>query len=335
MKAAEIRSFGIAQITIADRPEPKPGPREVLVRMQACSLNYRDLMVAEGTYNPRMKLPMVPLSDGSGEVVAVGSEVTRFRAGQRVLAAFMQQWLDGPVTEEIAKSALGGGIDGIAAEYVCFHEEGLVEVPEYLSWEEAATLPCAGVTAWHGLVTAGHLRPGQKVALLGTGGVSIFGLQIAQLMHGEAIITSSSDEKLARAKELGAAAGINYQQVPEWSKPVREWAGGAGVDNILEVGGTGTLPQSLRAVRMGGIVTLIGVLSGAADVSFIPIFMRSIRVNGIYVGSRAMLEDLLRAMTGKQMRPVIEKTFPFTELREALAFMQAGSHFGKICIRFD
>lgn len=334
MKTAEIQSFGIDSITFVDRPEPKPGPNQVLVRMHALSLNYRDIMVADGVYNPKMKLPVVPLSDGAGEVVQVGPGVKRVKTGDRVIAAFMQQWIDGCVNEEKSRSALGGGANGVASEYVLFHEEGLACLPEYLTYEEAATLPCAGVTAWHALVSQGHLRPGEKVLLLGTGGVSVFGLQLAKLMHAETIVTSSSDEKIERAKELGAGNGVNYKADPEWGKAVREISG-RGVDNVLEVGGAGTLPQSLKAVRMGGIISVIGILSGTTDISIVPVFMRSIRMNGIFVGSRQMLEDMIRAIAAKQLRPVVDRVFPFSELREGLQYMKTGAHFGKICLRFD
>lgn len=335
MKTAELRAFGLDNIVIGDRPEPQPGPRQVLVRMSAFSLNFRDILVAEGLYNPRLKLPIVPLSDGAGTVAATGEGVTRVKVGDRVAGIFMQKWLDGGVTEDKARSALGGAIDGVASEYVLFDEQGLVPIPDYLPFEEAATLPCTGVTAWHALVSAGRLQKGEKVLLLGTGGVSVVALQIANLLGAETIITSSGEEKLARAKELGADHGINYRANPEWGKTARELSGGAGVDNVIEVGGSGTLPQSMKAVRMGGIVSLIGVLSGGGDVSIVPIFMRSIRTNGIFVGSREMFEDLLQALSTAHVKPVIDRVFPFTELADALRYMKTGSHFGKICVRLE
>lgn len=335
MKTAELRAFGLDNIVIGDRPEPQPGPRQVLVRMSAFSLNFRDILVAEGLYNPRLKLPIVPLSDGAGTVAATGEGVTRVKVGDRVAGIFMQKWLDGGVTEDKARSALGGAIDGVASEYVLFDEQGLVPIPDYLPFEEAATLPCTGVTAWHALVSAGRLQKGEKVLLLGTGGVSVVALQIANLLGAETIITSSGEEKLARAKELGADHGINYRANPEWGKTARELSGGAGVDNVIEVGGSGTLPQSMKAVRMGGIVSLIGVLSGGGDVSIVPIFMRSIRTNGIFVGSREMFEDLLQAFSAAHVKPVIDRVFPFTELADALRYMKTGSHFGKICVRLE
>ncbi len=335
MRTAEIRAFGIENIFITDRPEPRPGPGQVLVRMHAFSLNYRDIMVAEGAYNPKLRLPLVPLSDGAGEVVQVGPDVDRWKEGDRVMGAFMQTWVDGPITEDKSRSALGGALDGVAAEYVVFHQEGLVAIPEHLSYEEASTLPCAGVTAWRALITDGHLHPSHKILLLGTGGVSIFGVQFARMMHSEAIVTSSSEDKLARVRELGATASINYREVPEWGKAAREISGGAGVDNILEVGGSGTLPQSIKAVRMGGIITLIGVLAGGGEVSIVPLFMRSIRLHGILVGSRSMFEEMVHAVATKRIRPVIDRVFSFTELPEALQYMTTGAHFGKIVVKVD
>jgi NADPH:quinone reductase-like Zn-dependent oxidoreductase len=334
MKAAEIREFGIDKIVFVDRPEPKPGPNEVLVRIQAASLNYRDLMVARGDYNPRLRMPMVPLSDGAGEVVDTGPGVSRAKQGDRVAGIFMQQWIDGEPDEVKARSALGGAIDGVAAEYVVFHENGVVRIPEHLSYEEAATLPCTGVTAWNAVVTSGHVRPDEWVLALGTGGVSIYAMQFAKLMHACVIVTSSSDAKLSRARELGADETINYRSTPDWDKRVREISGGRGVDNVIEVGGGDTLPKSMKAVRMGGAISLIGVLSGKGDVNFVPVFMRSIRMQGIFVGSREMFEDMSRAVTAHELKPVIDRVFPFSELREAMRYMESGAHFGKICVSF-
>ena len=335
MRTAEIRAFGIDNIAITDRPDPKPGAGQVLVRMHAFSLNYRDIMVAEGTYNPKLRMPLVPLSDGAGEVVEVGGGVTRWKPCDRVMGAFMQTWIDGPVTEDKSRSALGGSIDGVASEYVLFDEEGLVGIPEHLSYEEASTLPCAGVTAWRALMFDSQLHASDKVLLLGTGGVSIFGLQFARMMNADVIITSSSEEKLARAAELGATSGLNYREQPEWGKAARELSGGIGVDNVLEVGGAGTLPQSVKAVRMGGVISLIGILTGGGDVSIVPLFMRSIRLNGIFVGSRTMFEKMAQAVAAKRIRPVIDRVFAFTELQDALHYMKTGAHFGKIVVKVD
>ena len=335
MKAFEVQEFGLDKLALVDREMPRPGAGEVLVRMKAASLNYRDYMVVKGIYNPKMRRPMVPLSDGSGVVEEVGPNVTRFKTGDRVAASFMQKWVDGPVTPEKGASALGGAIDGVLREFAVFSEEGLVSVPGHLSYEEAATLPCAAVTAWHALFEHTPMFPGETVLLQGTGGVSIFALQFAKVAGLRAIVTSSSDEKLARARQLGADETINYKQVPKWEEEARKLTGGTGVDQVIEVGGSDTLPRSLRAVRMQGTISMIGVLSGvgaAADPA--SILMNSIRLQGIYVGSRAMFERMNRAIEFHGMRPIIDKTFGWTEISEALRYMEQQQHFGKICLSF-
>jgi len=325
--------FSLDALKLVERPEPKPGPGQALVRVRANSLNYRDLVVANGGYGRQVKPPLIPLSDGAGEVVAVGAGVTRVKPGARVAAIFMQTWLAGALTEHHSKSALGGAIDGLLAEYVALDEDGLVPIPEHLSYAEAATLPCAAVTAWHALVTEGGIRAGDAVLVLGTGGVSIFALQFARLHGARAIATSSSDEKLARTILMGASDGINYRQTPEWGRRVLELTGGAGVDHVMEVGGAGTLPQSFRAVRFGGRISLIGVLSepGAA-VDPRPLLMKGARLQGIYVGSREMFASMNRAIALNGLRPVIDRVFPFAEAPEAYRYMKAAKHFGKIVI---
>ncbi len=337
MKVIEIQdSFGIDSLHVVDRPEPKPGAGQVLLKMRAWSLNYRDILVAKGLYNPKLKLPFVPLSDGVGEVVATGEGVTRVKPGERVAGIFMQKWLEGPLTDAKARSGLGGVIAGVAAEQVVLHEEGVVRVPDHLSDEQAATLPCAAVTAWNALVTSGGLKAGDSVLVQGTGGVSLFALQFARLLGARVIATSSSDDKLARLKELGhpgAAEGVNYKKTPEWGDRVRELTGGIGVDHVVEVGGAGTLPQSLRAVRMGGTISLIGVLSGYGEMNPMPVLMKNVRLQGIFVGSREMFEAMNRAIALHQLKPVVDRVFPFTEIREALRHMESGAHFGKIGIR--
>jgi NADPH:quinone reductase-like Zn-dependent oxidoreductase len=244
----------------------------------------------------------------------------------------MQSWIDGEVTEAKAKSALGGAISGVLAESVVLRENGLVHVPAHLSFEEAATLPCAGVTAWHALITEGAVKPGDTVLTLGSGGVSIFALQFARMAGARVISTSSSDEKLARLSKLGASEGINYKTTPDWDKRVRELTG-AGVDHIVEVGGPATLPKSFKAVRMGGRISLIGNVSGHGDVNPVPVLMKNVRVQGIFVGSREMFEAMNRAIAAHQMRPVIDRIFEFDQAREAMHYMESGAHFGKICIR--
>jgi NADPH:quinone reductase-like Zn-dependent oxidoreductase len=335
MKAFEIREFGIDKLVLADREIPRPGPSEVLVRLTAASLNYRDLMVVRGQYNPRMKLPMIPLSDGAGIVESAGPGVTRFKAGDRVAGIFMQGWIDGPPNREVRETALGGSIQGVLRDYAVFSEHGLVASPPHLTDVEAASLPCAAVTAWHALFEASPAEPGESVLLQGTGGVSLFALQFAKAAGLRIIITSSSDEKLERARQLGATDTINYRSNPDWDKEARRLTGGIGVDRVIEVGGSGTFAKSLQAVRVHGVVSTIGALTGAeAAVSPIPILMNSLRVLGIYVGSRAMFERMIRAIGLHGIRPVIDRTFPWTDFPSALRYMESQQHLGKICLTF-
>ena len=336
MKAFEIQNtFGLDSLTLTERLEPSPGFGQVLIKLRAASLNYRDLMVVKGLYNPKQPLPLIPLSDGVGEVVAIGEGVTRVKSGDRVAGTFFQNWLSGELTEAKAKSALGGAIDGLLAEYAVLHEDGVVHVPEHLTDEEAATLPCAAVTAWNALITSGGVKAGDTVLVQGTGGVSLFALQFAQVLGARVIATSSSDEKLERVRQLGASDTINYKQTPDWGKQVQQLTAGIGVDYIVEVGGAGTLNQSLRAVRYGGQISLIGVLSGGAgEISTASILIKNVRVQGIYVGSREIFEAMNRAIALHKLKPVVDRVFPFNEVREALAYMESGAHFGKICLRF-
>jgi len=333
MKTFEIQGFGFDALKLVDRPQPQPRAGEVLIKLRALSLNFRDLLILKGQYNPKMKLPRVPVSDGEGEVVAIGDGVSRFAVGDRVVGIFTQTWLDGEPTREKARVSLGSDIDGLAAEFVALNAEGLLPVPAHLSDEEAATLPCAAVTAWNALVHQAMLKAGETVLLLGTGGVSLFALQFASLLGAKSIVTSSSDEKLARAKHLGAAEGINYRETPEWDKRVLELTEGRGVDHIVEVGGAGTLTKSLRAIRIGGSISYIGVLSGAGDVNPMPIIMKSVRVCGVFVGSRAMFEEMNRAIALHRLKPVVDRVFEFAELPSALRYMESGAHFGKIVVR--
>jgi NADPH:quinone reductase-like Zn-dependent oxidoreductase len=335
VKSFEVQEFGIDNLALVDRETPRPGRGEVLVKLTAASLNYRDFMVVQGDYNPKLKRPMVPLSDGTGVVEEVGPGVTRFKKGDRVAACFMQKWIDGPVNREKALSALGGAIDGVLREFAVFSEQGLVSVPGLLRDEEAAALPCAAVTAWHALFEDTPRAPGDTVLIQGTGGVSTFALQFANAAGLRTILISSSDEKIARAKEIGADEAINYKTNPKWEEKVRELTNGEGVDQVVEVGGSGTMPRSLRAVRMGGVISVIGALSGGdPTVSPVPILMNTVRVQGVYVGSRAMFERMNRAIELHSIKPVVDKVFNWTEIREALHYMESQQHFGKICIRF-
>lgn len=334
MKAYELLQPGIDGLAIAERPEPRPGPGQILIKVEAVSLNYRDLRVIQGTYSRSMPQNLVPCSDGAGTVVEIGPGVTRVQAGDRVAGIFMQTWISGSIDDEKGRSAMGGAIDGMLQEYVVLHQDGVVLAPAHLSSIEAATLPCAAVTAWHALITSGKLQAGETVLTLGTGGVSVFAAQFAHLTGARVIGTSSSDAKLARLRdELGVKDSINYRATPDWDKSVKQMTGGIGVDHVVEVGGAGTLGRSLRAVRTGGSVALIGLLAETGEFNPTAILMRSVRVQGIYVGSRDMFEAMNRAITQHQLRPVVDRVFPFEAARDALRHMESGSHFGKICIQ--
>ncbi len=327
---------GIDALSLVDQPEIEPSYGQVLIKVRATALNYRDLVVAQGAYGPAVKYPLIPISDGAGEVVAVGEGVTRVKVGDHVAGIFFQKWLDRTLTKEKIKSDLGGTINGMLAEYVTLHEDGLVTLPEHLSYEEGATLPCAAVTAWHALMTQGKITAGERVLLLGTGGVSIFALQLAKIYGAEVIITSSSDEKLERAQELGADAIINYKTTPEWHKEVYKLTERNGVDRVIEVGGAGTLAKSMQAVRVSGTISLIGILAGAkAEVNPLPVIMKNLNLQGIYVGSKDMFESMNRAISLHQIKPVIDRVFPFEEARKAYSYLQSGAHFGKIVIKVD
>jgi NADPH:quinone reductase-like Zn-dependent oxidoreductase len=340
MRAYPITQFGVDHLEKVELPMLQIEPGTVLIRVHAVSLNYRDLMMVKGLYNPKMTLPRIPCSDGAGEVVAIGEGVSRVQVGDRVCGIFMQRWFDGPLTAERSKAALGGDVDGMLAEYALLAQEGVVRFPKHLSYEEAATLPCAGVTAWNALHHAGEavspVLPGETIVIQGTGGVSIFALQFATLLGARVVGTSSSEEKLSRAYGLGLDAGCNYKKRPEWSQWVVEVTEGRGADRIIEVGGAGTFGQSLRAVRVGGMVAQIGVLSGAVTsepLALTPILHKQLRVQGIYVGSRAMFEQMNSAIARAELRPVIDRVFGVDQVQEAFLHMQSGSHFGKIVIR--
>jgi len=326
--------FSIDELTFDQVELPEPGFGQVLVAIKAACLNYRDVLIVSGKYNPNLAKPMILGSDAAGEVIAAGENVKDFRVGDRVIGSFFQNWHSGEFTPEAAPSALGGSIDGVLTTQRVFESRGLVHLPEHLTFEEGATLPCAGLTAWNALVSMAQVKSGDTVLLLGTGGVSIFGLQFA-LMHGaRTIITSRSDQKLARAKALGAHETINYAKTPEWNKEVMRLTGRRGVDVVLEVGGTGTLPQSLRSVRAGGQVSIIGVLAGISEpLNIGPIIHNAVRVQGIYVGSVEMFHAMNRAISLHKLKPVIDRTFAFAEAQDALRYMQSGSHFGKIVIK--
>jgi len=334
MRAGQISSFGVDSLEFVERPALQPAPGEVLVRVHAISFNYRDLMVVKGLYNPKMKLPRIPCSDGAGVISAVGEGVTQWKQGDRVAGIFMQNWLDGPLTPAKSIGALGGDIDGMLAEYVVLKETGLVRLPAHLSSEEAATLPCAAVTAWNALAI-GNVKPGATVLILGTGGVSIFALQFARLMGARVLGVSSSSDKLARACSLGLAAGLNYREDPDWDRWALDQTGGEGVDLVVEVGGLGTLPRSLKALRTGGIIAQIGVLTGTSEPLPLPLILhKQARIQGIYVGSRRDFEEMNNAIALAALRPVYE-SFPWSQARDVLARMEAAGHFGKLVLTVE
>ncbi len=328
---------GLDALTVTDVDEPNVGPYDVLIEMKAWSLNYRDLSMPHGGYfgNKKIKTnpPLIPLSDGAGEVIAVGDSVTRVKVGDRVAGSFFQEWIGGDLTRESIQSALGGAIDGLLSERVVLHEKGLVHFPDHLSYEQAATLPCAAVTAWQALTCRTGLTAGQTILTLGTGGVSIFALQFAKTFGARVIVTSSSDEKLETAKKMGADATINYRTHPDWEKRVAELTDG-GVDNVIEVGGAGTFEKSLASARISGRVSLIGVLTGQPDHNPSPMMalFKRITVQGIYVGSRDMFESMNRAVAANQIQPVIDRTFDFDDAVSAYRHLASGAHFGKVTI---
>jgi NADPH:quinone reductase-like Zn-dependent oxidoreductase len=334
MKAWQINRFGIDGLGLTDVPTPVAGPGEVLVRWRAQSINYRDLVIVQGTYFPALPLPFRPGSDAAGEVAAIGPGVTAWRVGDRVIGHYVQSWQEGPPTPENTRTALGVPLPGVLGEFSVLPENGLVRLPAHLSFEEGATLPIAAVTAWNALFTTGDLAPGDTVVLEGTGGVSLFGLQLAHAAGLRTIITSSSDEKLARAREFGADHTLNYRATPDWSAQVREFTGGRGADMVLDVGGPATIHEALRAIRMGGRITVVGFLSGTAlPLDALEVIGKAATIHAVRVGSRAMFLDLNRALERHAIRPAIDRVFPFEDLPGAFTRMSRGEQFGKIVLR--
>ncbi|WP_232628290.1 zinc-dependent alcohol dehydrogenase family protein [Methylobacterium sp. Leaf118] len=335
MRAYEMSAAaGLGSWTLAQRPTPEPGRGQVLVRLRAASLNYRDLLIAQGHYPFAVHLDrLIPVSDGAGEVVAVGPGVRRFRGGERVAGIFSQSWLGGAQVADMWQTALGGAIDGVLAEYQLFDEDGLVTLPDGLSFEEGATLPCAAVTAWNALYGLKPLRAGETVLTLGTGGVSIFAIQFARAAGARVIATSSSDAKLEKARALGAHDTINYRTHPDWEREVRRLTDGVGVDHVVEVGGTGTLPRSIAATRAGGQIGLIGLLAQGEAIDPLAILGASCIVRGVAVGSREMFEDMNRAIALHRIAPVIDAVHAFDAAPAALAALAEAAHVGKIVVR--
>jgi NADPH:quinone reductase-like Zn-dependent oxidoreductase len=335
MRAYQILpGAGIDGMQCVDMPDRALGTGEVRLRVHAVSLNYRDLMVASGNYLVNVDEAIVPCSDGAGTVLAVGAGVTRVQVGDRVAASFFPHWHDGPVTPDKIRHALGGDIDGMLAEEVVLDQEALVKIPPALSFIEAATFPCAGVTAWNAIFESSNaIRPGATVLLLGTGGVSILGLQLAKAAGLNAIVTSSSDDKLQRARDLGARHTINYAHSPEWQEDVLRATDGAGAHVVLEVGGQGTVNRSIAAAAMGGSIAIIGGVSGfGGEVNPMTLLASAKRLVGIYVGSRAMLEQVMRFAADAQIKPVVDRVFTFDDAQDAYRYMASGAHFGKVVI---
>jgi len=335
MKVFQIENdWGMENLRVSTRPEPRPAAGEVLLRVKASSVNYRDLLVPSRGYGSYTgNLPLIPLSDGVGEVVEVGAGVTRVKPGDGVLPCFEQGWIAGEPSLERLTRTLGGPVDGTMAELMCLSQEGVVKAPAYLTDLEAATLPCAALTAWSALVTYESLRPGSKVLVEGTGGVALFAIQIAKLLGAHVTVISSSDEKIARARTLGADAAVNYVKTPEWAKATREITGGSGYDHIVELGGEKTLPQALRCIRPGGTLSMIGVVTGGTMSAQLGLVVtRQVRMQGITVGHRDGFEAMVRAFEQHKVKPVIDRVFAFEELKEAMAYLKSGAHFGKVCI---
>ena len=326
--------WGMDHLKLSTRPEPEAGPGQVLVKMTASSLNYRDLVVPNRGYgNHTGTLPLIPVSDGVGVVSAIAPGVTRVAVGDRVCPTFFQNWISGEPDLERLTRSLGGPIDGTMTDYMCLPEDGVTKVPAHLSDLEAATLPCAALTAWSALVTCGNIRPGDRVLVQGCGGVALFAVAFAKLLGAHVTVISSSEERLERVKQLGADAGINYRGTPEWAKATRDITAGRGYDLILELGGEKTLPQSLRCIRPGGTVAMIGILSGSAMATSLGLIItRQVRLQGVTVGHRDGFEAMVRAIDQHRLKPVVDRVFPFEELKEAMAYLQTGAQFGKVCL---
>lgn len=334
MKAWVLKAFGRENLALEERPRPTPGPGEVLLEMRAASLNYRDLVVSEGGYGRLFRTPLVPLSDGAGVVVDAGPGVKRVAVGDRVAPLFFEDWTDGEATPEKFRSSRGGSIPGVMAEYLTVAAAGVAVVPDHLSDEEAASLPCAALTAWSAIVTEGRVRPGDVVLIQGTGGVALSALQFAKMAGARTIVTSSSDDKLARARALGADETVNYRTRPDWDQAALDFTAGRGVDLVVELGGADTLARSLRAVRTGGTLAVIGVLSGRkAEFNLPAVVSRNLRVQGVTVGSRAGFEAMVRALEFHRTRITIDSLHPFDALPDAFERLAGGGHFGKVCLR--
>lgn len=334
MKAMVMESLGIENLRLKDMPDPKPGPGEVLVRLRAASLNYRDLLVLQGGYGSRQKSAgLIPLSDGAGEVVEVGAGVRRFKTGDRVVNTFFPGWFSGPPEERFLMRDLGGMENGVACELRVFSEDAVLPIPDAMSFVEASTLPCAAVTAWNAVRDHADAGPEHTVLTQGSGGVALFALQFARAAGARIVAISSTMPKLERLQALGAQHGINYRDDVEWGKTARKLTGGAGVDLVVETAGAQTLKQSIRATKLGGMITLIGMVSGtSAEVNLPIVSMGSLRIHGIAVGHRQHLQQVLAACATNATKPVVDRVLPLTDLAEAVRHVQSGNQFGKVCI---
>ncbi len=335
MKAIQINSFGMENIALKELPKPpSPENSEVLVRFHAASLNYRDYLVITGKYNAKFPLPLIVCSDGAGEVIEVGKGVSEFSVGDKVCATFAPTWIAGKPTKKELRTSLGGPLDGTLREYAILPESGIVKMPSHLSYEEASTLPCAALTSWSALFVQSQVLPGEFVVIQGTGGVSLFALQFAKLAGAKVILTSSSDEKLESGKKMGADFLINYRTEPKWGEKVKEITNGEGADHIIEVGGAGTLEESIKAVKLFGNIHLIGILGGTTpSLNLLPIVMGQVKIQGIVIGPRKSFLEMNRAIEENQMRPIIDKIFALGETRQAIEYLRDGKHFGKVVIK--
>ncbi|QSR88614.1 NAD(P)-dependent alcohol dehydrogenase [Methylacidiphilum caldifontis] len=334
MKAVRIEKFGLDGLSLVEMPAPsQPRKGEIIVKLKAISLNFRDLLMIKGLYNPDQPLPLIPCSDGAGEVVAVAEDVQSVKVGDRVVGTFFQNWNAGPYEKRYGKAVLGGPLDGTLAEYICLKEEGVVPIPRHLSFEEASTLPCAALTAWNAIVEQAKVTPGQTVVVQGSGGVSLFALQFALACGAEVIFLSRNEEKIKRAKELGAREGINTSRCENWSHELKELTEGRGADVIVNVLGA-DLNECVKSVSFGGLICAIGILKGVrTEVDVVSILMRQVKIQGIYVGNRLMFESMNRAIEKLNIKPIIGQHFSFDRYREAFSLLESGNHFGKIVIK--
>jgi len=333
---AQLNDFRLDSIVIVERPLQRLEPAEIRVQVGAASLNHRDLMVIGAKLPDPPKLPLVLLSDCAGEVVELGRDVTRFRIGDRVVLTALPAWVSGPFIPGVLATSLGGGVDGVLSKYFSADQRAFVSIPEGLSLEEAATLPCAALTAWNALFEQGNLKPGQTVLVQGSGGVSTFALQFALASGARVIATTGSESKAKRLLDLGASHVTNYRRYPDWSHQVLEVTGGMGVDYIVDTGGAGTLDQSIKAAAVGGSISVVGMLTGAyGTFDTLPILRKTLHLQGTVIGSVEMLERMIGTIETLGIRPVIDRAFEMHDIVPALEYLASGQHVGKIVVRMS